>query len=61
MYRRLNSLRASSSSATVAKCRTQSKFSFSVPGTTETYRVVVAYEPGYYEYGYSNSVKLTAT
>ncbi len=37
------------------------KFSFSVPGSTETYRAVVAYQPGYYEYGYSGSVKLTAT
>jgi hypothetical protein len=37
------------------------RFSFSVPGTSETYRAVVAYEKGYYEYGYSNSVKLTAT
>lgn len=37
------------------------RFSFSVPGTTRTYRAVVAYEPGYFQYGYSNSVKLTAT
>lgn len=35
-------------------------FSFKVPGTTETYRAVVAYLPGYYEYGYSNSATLTA-
>jgi hypothetical protein len=35
-------------------------FSFSVPGTTETYRAVVAYQPGYYLYGYSNFVTLTA-
>ncbi|MFZ2057053.1 MAG: hypothetical protein WAV54_06565 [Acidimicrobiales bacterium] len=36
------------------------KFSFAVPGTTETYRAVVSYEPGYYLYGYSNHVLLTA-
>jgi hypothetical protein len=36
------------------------KFSFTVPGVTRTYRAVVADKPGYYEYGYSNSVKLTA-
>ena len=36
------------------------KFVFTVPGTTATYRVVVAYEPGYYLYGYSNEVTLTA-
>ena len=36
------------------------KFSFTVPGKTETYRAVVAYKPGYYLYGYSNSVTLTA-
>jgi hypothetical protein len=35
-------------------------FSFTVPGKTETYRTVVAYQPGYYLYGYSNSVTLTA-
>jgi hypothetical protein len=34
-------------------------FSFTVPGTTQTYRAVVAYKPGYYLYGYSNSVTLT--
>jgi len=36
------------------------RFVFSVAGTTETYRVVVAYVPGYYLYGYSNAVTLTA-
>jgi hypothetical protein len=36
------------------------KFSFSVPGTTQTYRVMVADEVGYYLYGYSNVVTLTA-
>jgi hypothetical protein len=36
------------------------KFAFTVPGATVTYRAVVNYEPGYYEYGYSNSVSLTA-
>lgn len=35
-------------------------FAFTVPGKTETYRAVVADKPGYYQYGYSNSVKLTA-
>ena len=30
------------------------------PGTTAIYRVMVAYEPGYYLYGYSNEVTLTA-
>lgn len=35
-------------------------FSFTVPGKTQTYRAVVAYKPGYYLYGYSNSVTLTA-
>jgi len=33
-------------------------FSFTVK-TAETYRAVVAYKPGYYLYGYSNSVTLT--
>jgi len=37
------------------------KFSFSIPGETDTYRAVVSYDPGYYLYGYSNSVTLTAT
>jgi hypothetical protein len=36
------------------------KFSFSVPGRTETYRAVVAYVPGYYLFGYSGRVSLTA-
>ncbi|HUB42108.1 MAG TPA: hypothetical protein VMA72_24935 [Streptosporangiaceae bacterium] len=36
------------------------KFSFTVPGSTHTYRAVVADKPGYYQYGYSNSVTLTA-
>lgn len=36
------------------------KFAFTVPGVTQTYRVVVAYKPGYYKYGYSCSVTLTA-
>ena len=36
------------------------KFAFTVPGVTQTYRVVVAYKPGYYEYGYSRSVTLNA-
>jgi hypothetical protein len=36
------------------------RFSFTVPGVTRTYRAVVSYKPGYYQYGYSNSVKLTA-
>jgi hypothetical protein len=35
-------------------------FSFTVPGKTRTYRAVVADKPGYYLYGYSRSVKLTA-
>jgi hypothetical protein len=35
-------------------------FSFTVPGATETYRTVVAFNPGYYLYGYSNRVTLTA-
>jgi hypothetical protein len=37
------------------------RFSFTVPGTTQTYRAVVAYVPGYWKYGYSGSVTLTAT
>jgi hypothetical protein len=36
------------------------KFSFTVPGVTRTYRAVVSYKPGYYQYGYSNSVTLKA-
>ena len=36
-------------------------FSFTVPGATKTYRVVVAYKPSYYLYGYSNHVTLTAS
>jgi hypothetical protein len=36
-------------------------FSFTVPGKTQTYRAVVAYKPGYYMYGYSNSVTLTVS
>jgi hypothetical protein len=36
------------------------KFTFTVPGVTRTYRVVVAYKPGYYEYGYSASITLHA-
>jgi hypothetical protein len=36
------------------------KFAFTVPGETDTYRVTVNYELGYYQYGYSNSVALTA-
>ena len=35
-------------------------FSFTVPGMTDTYRAVVAYQPGYYLYGYSKPVTLTA-
>jgi hypothetical protein len=35
-------------------------FSFSVPAATHTYRVVVADKPGLYQFGYSNSVTLTA-
>jgi hypothetical protein len=35
-------------------------FVFSVPGITDAYRVVVADEPGYLLYGYSNVVTLTA-
>lgn len=35
-------------------------FTFHVPGVTETYRVVIANVPGYYEYGYSRAVTLTA-
>lgn len=31
-------------------------FSFSVPGKVSTYRVVVSVDPGYFEFGYSNSV-----
>ncbi len=36
-------------------------FSFTVPGKAETYRAVVAYQPGYYLYGYSNSVTLAVS
>jgi hypothetical protein len=36
-------------------------FSFTVPGKAETYRAVVAYQPGYYLYGYSNSVSLAVS
>jgi len=36
------------------------RFSFTVPGRTDSYRAVVACEPGYYLYGYSNVVTLTA-
>jgi hypothetical protein len=36
------------------------KFSFTVPGVSDAYRVKVAYEPGYYLVGYSNTVSLTA-
>jgi hypothetical protein len=36
------------------------KFSFTVPGVSYAYRVRVAYEPGYYLVGYSNTVSLTA-
>jgi hypothetical protein len=36
------------------------RFSFTVPGVTDTYRVVVADDPGFYLFGYSNSVVLTA-
>lgn len=36
------------------------KFSFTVPGVTDTYRVMVADEPGSYQFGYSNAVTLTA-
>jgi len=36
------------------------RFVFSVPGITDAYRVVVAYEPGHLLYGYSNVVMLTA-
>ncbi len=36
-------------------------FSFTVPGKTKTYRAVAADKPGYYLYGYSRSVRLTAT
>jgi hypothetical protein len=35
-------------------------FSFNVPGVTHTYRAVVADKVGYYLYGYSNPVTLTA-
>ena len=35
-------------------------FSFSVAGSTATYRAVVNYKPGYYQYGYSNAATLTA-
>lgn len=35
-------------------------FFFNVPGTTETYRAVVADLPGYFEYGYSKGATLTA-
>ena len=35
-------------------------FSFTVPGVSEAYRVMVADEPGYYMVGYSNVVTLTA-
>lgn len=36
------------------------KFSFTVPGNTHSYRAVVVDEPGYYLFGYSNVVTLTA-
>jgi hypothetical protein len=35
-------------------------FLFNVPGETDWYRVVIADQPGYYLYGYSSSVLLTA-
>lgn len=35
-------------------------FSFTVPGVSDAYRVMVASEPGYYLIGYSNVVLLTA-
>jgi hypothetical protein len=34
-------------------------FRFTVPGVSASYRAVVNYKPGYYEYGYSNAVTLT--
>jgi hypothetical protein len=35
-------------------------FSFTVPGRTETYRAVVSYDPGYFQYGYSNAATQVA-
>jgi hypothetical protein len=45
---------------TTTKESSKGTFAFTVPGVTRTYRAVVAYKPGYYLYGYSNTVKLTA-
>jgi hypothetical protein len=36
------------------------RFSFTVPGRTDSYRAVVADKPGYLLFGYSNVVTLTA-
>jgi hypothetical protein len=35
-------------------------FSFATPATNETYRAVVNYKPGYYQYGYSNAATLVS-
>jgi hypothetical protein len=35
-------------------------FRFTVPAVSATYRAVVTYKPGYYQYGYSNAATLTA-
>jgi hypothetical protein len=35
-------------------------FTFTIPGATDTYRAVVNYKPGYWQYGYSNPATLTA-
>ncbi len=35
-------------------------FTFSVPGATDTYRAIVADDPGYLQFGYSNDASLTA-
>jgi hypothetical protein len=47
-------------SVAVARESPRGAFVFTVPGITEVYRAVVAFEPGYYLYGYSNLVTLTA-
>jgi hypothetical protein len=36
------------------------KFQFTIPGYTHSYRVVVNDDPGYFQFGYSNVVSLTA-
>lgn len=47
------------STISVTRESSRGRFAFTVPGITDAYRVVVAYEPGYLLYGYSNVVILT--